>query len=333
MKPVISVIIPTSGRKVSLALALKSLCFQTLNLELYEVIVVDNSQQHSVVEETMSFRGSLNVRYIHEPRLGLHAARHAGWRASAGDFLIFIDDDVEVTPGWGQTMLNVMRSSPDVAIAGGKILPNFLSTPPPWILDMWNSQQEEGRIFPELSLLDLGDTPKIIRPELVFGCNFGIKRKVLEQTSGFHPDGMPASMLQFRGDGETYVSRWVASNGMKAFYHPESVVVHSVPSERMTEEYFCERRFRQGISDAYTELRSISANSCRKNRFIQGAFRVLLFAKNCWKMLIAKNSRIEANEFSNKLEDAYRAGRRFLFEKFDLDPIVKEWVLKKDYLD
>ena len=85
---------------------------------------------------------------------------------------------------------------------------------------MWQPNVKGDRVLSTLSLIDLGDDPKEIDPKLVFGCNFSIRRRVLSEAQGFHPDGMPEQLIRYRGDGETYVANFIAAKGYKAQYVP-----------------------------------------------------------------------------------------------------------------
>ncbi len=77
----ISVIVPTYDNNVFLVNSIKSLKEQ--NFLDYEIIVVDNACLDSTKLIVEEFIRSIDVRkysikYIQEPKIGLHNARHAG---------------------------------------------------------------------------------------------------------------------------------------------------------------------------------------------------------------------------------------------------------------
>ena len=121
--------------------------------------------------------------------------------------------------------------NPKVALVGGKCLPKYEGQVPELLSAMWAPNDRGERIVGYLSLIDLGDFPKMVDPLLVFGCNFSIRRSVLLAAGGFHPDGLPEQLICFRGDGETYVSRYIAAKGYNAFYDPERVSLSSCPTK------------------------------------------------------------------------------------------------------
>lgn len=251
----ISVIIPTRNRCSTLANALHSLANQTIDRGAWEIVVVDNGSTDGSRATIKQFEDSIgNLRYLYVDTPGLHICRHVGFRESVADLLIYIDDDVEVSSNWLESIRNAFRD-PKVALVGGKCLPKFESEPPDWLTAMWRPNTAGERVLGYLSLIDLGDEIKPVNPFYVFGCNFAIRRSVLGEAGGFHPDGMPQELIHFRGDGESYVSGFIQAKGYRALYHPGASVYHAVPRSRMTPAYFCRRAFNQGISDSFTVIR------------------------------------------------------------------------------
>jgi GT2 family glycosyltransferase len=94
----VSVIIPTYNRKESLLRTLWSLSGQTLSTNFYEVIVVDDGSADATTEiATQQFPFAL--RFLSQVNSGATIARNHGALESRGDVLVFIDDDVTVSPG------------------------------------------------------------------------------------------------------------------------------------------------------------------------------------------------------------------------------------------
>ena len=91
--------------------------------------------------------------------------------------------------------------------------------------------------------MDFGDKIKEINPSYVFGCNFSIRKNILLEAGGFHPDGMPQEIIKYRGDGESYVSKYIEKNGYKTIYNPKASVYHLASTDRMTKKYFAKRAF------------------------------------------------------------------------------------------
>jgi glycosyltransferase involved in cell wall biosynthesis len=104
--PTVSVIIPTYNRKDSLGRTLESLTRQTFPAGLIEVIVVDDGS----TDDTRTISSQpypFNFHYLHQKNQGATAARNYGATTSKADILIFIDDDVVVSPQTLEAMATV----------------------------------------------------------------------------------------------------------------------------------------------------------------------------------------------------------------------------------
>jgi glycosyltransferase involved in cell wall biosynthesis len=330
----LSIIIPTRNRSEFLNKTLESITNQTMNKSLFEVIIVDNGSTDNTKKIISDYIDKLNIKYLYEPKLGLHEGRHTGLKNASCEILVYIDDDIEAFPEWLQTIQNVFEKDKEIVLVGGKNLPKYESTPPFWILEMWNNRNEYGYVLGDLSILDFGNKEKEIPPFYVFGCNFSVKKQVIIDAGGFHPDAMPFELIRYRGDGETYISDYIKTNNLKTYYHPQASVQHMVTNDRMTEEYFFKRRYVQGISDAYTSLRNRSAdNSTRieKSR-IKKYLNIILGFKQI-QLLNSIKTEICKTEFQKKLELSYDNGYNYLLKSYNMDEDIKKWVHKKQYLE
>jgi len=314
----LSVIIPTKNRAAMLADLLESIGDQILAPDEFEVIIVDNGSDDQTKTVWKSYQAQIkNLNYVFESQPGLHRGRHAGLRAATGDILVFADDDIQAFPTWLQGIAEAFENK-NVMLAGGKCLPLFESQPPPWLDHLWQKQNSDGQILPFLSLLDLGDAIKEVSPCHVFGCNFSIRKHILLEAEGFHPDAMPPQLIRYRGDGETYVSQYISKRNCHALYHPKASVYHRVSNERITESYFCHRAYIQGISDSYTQLRN-------------GGFRY--HWTNLALRTIKRLPGLCANRLKARAFKAYIKGYRFHRREVRRDPKLQDWVNLKNYLE
>lgn len=313
----LSVVIPTRNRSAMLDSLLKSVKKQTFAPDRFEVIVVDNGSDYKTRVVAQFYKDQIeNFNYVFESQPGLHRGRHAGLRVANGDILVFADDDIQALPTWLEGIAEAFESS-DVMLAGGKCLPLFENQPPPWLMKLWKKPRAEGQILGYLSLLDLGDSTKDISPYHVFGCNFSIRKQTLVEAGGFHPDAMPPELVRFRGDGETYVSKYIFEKGYRTVYNPKASVYHWVSQERMTESYFCKRAYLQGISDSYSKIR---VDGLKLHRY------------NFIRILIKRLPRIVRGKLEAKIIISYLNGYIYHLNEVHKDSKLGEWVTKNHYL-
>ena len=108
----VSIVIPTQRRPEPLARAVRSTFAQTMAAsDGLELVVVDNDQSPSArpIVEGLAAEAPFPVRYVHEPRPGVANARNAGVEAAGGDFIAFLDDDEDASPGWLAALVDVQK--------------------------------------------------------------------------------------------------------------------------------------------------------------------------------------------------------------------------------
>lgn len=337
----LTLIVATRDRPESLERLLGALVRQTLPLADFEVVVGDNGSRPDTLAVVERARATLPpLQYIAVRTPGLHAVRHAGARVAQGRILVFTDDDVEPVPGWLSGLREGFRQ-PRVALVGGPIHPRFESPPPSWLATLWRRSVSRGRrVLPLLSLLELGDRHRRISPFFVWGCNLAVRREVFEAAHGFHPDAMPPALQLWRGDGETWLSEFVAGAGYAACYRADAGVYHAVPPERLTREYWISRAALEGISDSYTLLR---------NRLRHGACgpqgpcstsahrrRMAAVVLRCWARRLLARCQPRSEEpapWRVARARAATAARRKHRDAVQRNPDLAAWVARDDYLN
>lgn len=322
----VSVIIPTMNRARYLQNAITSLQEQNFPEDEYEIIIVDNNSTDGTPEvvEVSNRVGKKEVRYVKEPKPGLHNARHTGAKRAKGEILAYTDDDVICDKNWLSELVKPY-ANPEVGCVGGKILPKFEATPSGWV-----------EYFPDfLSILDRSDKVIEIYDESVYGCNFSIRKDVLYETGGFNPDAFPWELIRYRGDGETGLLIKVRANGYKIVYTPFAIVKHVIPKDRLTIEYFKKRAFMEGIFTSYRDIRKnhgLNNSGCREllKKILRPAFlpvrRFMNYPKYVYK---GQFDYIKYNELAHKY---YLKGIKFHREEVSKDRGLMEYVLKENYL-
>jgi len=309
--------------------ALDSLLAQTMQGS-FEVLVIDNGSTDDTRQVAESFAERFDLRYFYDAKPGLHVGRHRGLREAKHDVLVYADDDIEALPSWLEAIADCF-SDPKVALVGGNNYPNFESEPPEWLRKLWSVPAYGGRAITWLSVLELSAGRREVTPFTVWGCNFSIRKDVLVDAGGFHPDGMPDDHIRFRGDGETHVSAHVLKRGLRTLFDSSASVRHAVTRSRMTLEYFRKRAYSQGISDSYSRLRNgapVSDGAWLASA--EDAVRMIARRVRSAAQFMLKDA--ELRQVDRVLGAGYRDGFAYHQNVYQRDPEVRAWVHQPDYL-
>ena len=318
----VSVIIPTLNRASYLKTTLFSTLKQSVPRDEYEIIVVDNGSTDNTkqVVEDLNQQYNNGIRYLYEAHPGLHIGRHLGAKHAHGEILLYGDDDIIASPDWVKE-IRACYSRKEVGTVGGKIMPKFEVPPPKWV-----------RFFDSgyLSLLDLGDKYLEINTKEIYGCNLSIRKDVLFELGGFHPDAMPQNLIKYRGDGETALMSKVVEAGYKTVYNPKAYVYHVIPSSRLTIDYFKRRAFNQGVSDSFSLIR-------KHGKIEDEIFEKRLKSPNIIGRILAilrfmKDGNIMFLKYHNQVRNAYIDGMEYHRNEVKRDPKLLNYVMKDNYL-
>jgi len=116
----ISFVIPAYNEEGYIKLCLDAIIREIAGREGYEIIVVDNNSTDKTCEVVA--RDYPTVTLIHEPRRGANSAREAGFVASKGDLVAFLDADTEVTPGWIGRAERAFAKDPNLVCLSGPFI-------------------------------------------------------------------------------------------------------------------------------------------------------------------------------------------------------------------
>lgn len=219
-RPEVSVVVCTLNRCLVLEKCLGSLLAQDVDLERFEIVVVDNGSTDRTREVVERFAGSQEgplLRYVFEEHPGLSAARNRGWREAAGAIIAYIDDDAVAAPSFVAALIEAFGGETYPAMVGGKITPLYESVPPSWLSPLLHGY---------LSLQDFGLTSRVYsRREFPYGCNMAMRKDWLERVGGFDEKMIHAE--------DKDISRRICEAGGRREYHPSVMVEHMIPSERL----------------------------------------------------------------------------------------------------
>lgn len=117
--PLVSIVVVTYNN-----LAFTQTCLSSIDTysdyERIEIIVVDNaSSDGSAVFLSEWVRGAQNRKLIlNQDNLGFAAANNQGLAIASGDYMVLLNNDTHVTPGWIRTMMRYLQQNQDIGLIG-----------------------------------------------------------------------------------------------------------------------------------------------------------------------------------------------------------------------
>jgi GT2 family glycosyltransferase len=249
----LSAIVPTHNRPEVLRRCLETLQAQEIAPSELEVMVVDDGSAVRVAElvAEVATRGPIEMRCERIELTGLNGARNRGASVTEGDVLAFLDDDTLVSAGWAAAMLRAFGDHP-CAAAGGRVELQLAGPAPDWLA--------ARRSY--LAEYDLGVEPFWLDEELIesrdsnpVGANCAVRRGDFDQLGGFRM-GLDRIGKSLVSNGDTEFFRRLRAAGGRMRYVPDASVMHCVPADRLTVDFFTRRHYAQGVSDELLLARS-----------------------------------------------------------------------------
>ncbi len=190
--------------------------FRNTDYPRYEVIVLDNASTD--ITPAMLEAYSSRIKFIHSPaNLGFVGGNNFAARSAEGDFLVFLNNDTEVQPGWLTEAYNCFLRNPKAGAVGSMLIyPNG------------TLQEAGGVIFRDGSGWNYGrgQLPNSSRFQFVrevdycSGAALTIKADLFRRLGGFDERFAPAYYE------DTDLCFAVRKLGYKVLYCPSSKVIH-----------------------------------------------------------------------------------------------------------
>lgn len=201
-----SIIVPTYSRRGSLQRLVESILQLEYPHDRFEVIIVNDGSADDTAEYLETVAGDALVKAVTIQNSGPAVARNHGARNARGEFLVFVDDDCIVPPGWLQQIDDELRTTPVDAMGGN--VRNALTQNPYAVAYDENHQFFVG----ELNTTDQAAT-------FLTTNNFACRTAVFRQLGGYD------ERFHVGGEDRELVSRLLAS-GCQVRYVPAILVDH-----------------------------------------------------------------------------------------------------------
>lgn len=166
--PVISVIVPAYNEEKWLEASLSTLLEQETTTP-YEIIVVDNGS----TDRTSEIARAMGARVVYERENSLTRAREAGYRATQGKYLAYMDADSWAPSNWIESIAQGFKKHPKAVALYGSFRYKLKSSIHRFIF--WLYFNIILRIYHWL-----------VRGQSLAGCNFSVTRDALQKVGGFN---------------------------------------------------------------------------------------------------------------------------------------------------
>lgn len=183
-----------------------------------EVLVVDSASRDGAAVRAVAERHH-RVRYVREERPGLDIARNRAMRDSAGEIVVFCDDDAEVDVNWLRAMCGNF-GDPRTLCVTGLILPQELETPAQEWFERTNGfSRGYSRV-----VHDGVDHDPFFVSRVGAGASMALRKSVLEHIGPFD-EALDAGTPTRSGGDHDYFTRILAA-GYRIVYDPSALSWH-----------------------------------------------------------------------------------------------------------
>lgn len=212
--PQISVIVPVHGKCAWTVACLRSIRRHGAHTP-FEIIVVDDTSPDDTVATLSQIRGIRLLR--NQTNLGFIGSCNAGAEVAHAPFLLFLNNDTQVTPGWLDALVQTYHEEPNCGIVGSQL-----------IYPDGRLQEAGALVYSNAAAWNVGRFEKRGDPHYLYrrdvdyvsGAALLIEKSLFSEVGGFDVRYAPA----YCEDMDLAFS--VRARGRRVVYDPTSVIVH-----------------------------------------------------------------------------------------------------------
>jgi len=213
-QPLVSIVMPVYGKWMYTLACLRSIAAHAGPLP-FEVIVVDDASPDETAERLAAVDGIRVLR--NDTNLGFIGSCNAGATAACGEFVLFLNNDTLVTPGWLETLHRCLVEAPDAGLVGARL-----------VYPDGRLQEAGGIVFDDASGWNYGrfeatDDPRFLfrrQADYCSGAAILLRKALFERLGGFDTRYAPAYYE------DTDLAFAVRAAGLRVYVEPAATVVH-----------------------------------------------------------------------------------------------------------
>lgn len=252
---------------------LKSILNQTTDISC-EVIIIDNNCTDNTVQLVNKIYSNskthISLKITEEKIPGLVWARKKGFQEAKYEYLCFVDDDNIIDLNWATSMFEIFSNNSEVGILGSKNQALIQDTEKPaWFTKVEGAYacNSQGNDFEDITYKRM----------YVYGAGLCIRKEILadiyNMSIPLFLTGRTNNVL-LSGDDSEICMRAILK-GYKIYYSDNLTLIHVIPKERLTWEYFM--KMAEGHNAARTILSIYTQLIHRKQVYSRlDIFKVLL---------------------------------------------------------
>jgi len=227
----VMIAIPTFRRSARLKVALQHLCKTLRTQHDVEIVIVDNNPLPIERKFVQSFAriSDYNVHYIHEHKAGVSNARNAALAFATTRFVAFLDDDMEITENWLDSLVEVAVKF-NTGVVFGPLSAKFTDAADPrnaYLSPFYTRQSKQTEAGISDEAFGTG------------GCLIDLETCVL-------PNPPFDTRLNESGGEDDILFEALREAGTTYGWAPTALCYECVPPERTTSKYIGKRNFAYG---------------------------------------------------------------------------------------